>query len=371
MNKYVLFGGTFDPVHNGHMRIALAAYFKFNADIVFIPAKVPRWKEPTETPENRLAMLRLAIKEAGAAGMSILESELRSADEVNYSIDTVKAFREKHPKAVLYFLIGADQVNRFDEWRSAEELAALAHIVYAVRPGIKTNERIIKKYKMEPLGTAIGGEVSSSAVRELKSLDIPSSVLAYIEKNRLYFIGKLLNYLEEDRLMHSIATAELARLIALKNRLSFADKAYVAGLLHDLGKSFRVSKEMELDFMRKNFPEYVDLPPFARHQFVGAHLAEQDFGIKDLEILDAIRYHCTGKAGMSPLGKIVYASDKIEPTRDFDSRFLINPCLRNYEKGFLLTLADNKKYLLQHAKDIENVLTDACFRMYLREKERQ
>ena len=62
---------------------------------------------------------------------------------------------------------------------------------------------------------------------------------------------------------------------------------------------------------------------------------------------------------------VVYASDKIEPTRGFDSSFLINSCLKNYKQGFIDTLVDNKKYLLAHNKDIENKLTDECFEMYL------
>ena len=107
------------------------------------------------------------------------------------------------------------------------------------------------------------------------------------------------------------------------------------------------------------------MPKFAYHQFIGEYILKNDLKIEDEEILNAVKFHCTGSANMSQLGMVVYAADKIEPTRQFDSRFLINSCLKNWKQGFLDTLADNRKYLLAHAKDIENRLTDECFKMYL------
>ena len=107
------------------------------------------------------------------------------------------------------------------------------------------------------------------------------------------------------------------------------------------------------------------MPRFSYHQFIGEYILKNDFHIEDEDILNAVKFHCTGRANMSKLSMVVYAADKIEPTRSFDSRFLINSCMKNWYQGFLDTLTDNKKYLLAHAKDIENRLTDACFKMYL------
>ena len=64
MKNFVVFGGTFDPVHNGHLRMAEAAAKKFNASLIFVPSKAPRWKEPEETSNQRLDMLKIALKEA-------------------------------------------------------------------------------------------------------------------------------------------------------------------------------------------------------------------------------------------------------------------------------------------------------------------
>ena len=365
MSNIVVFGGTFDPVHNGHLRIAEEASKKFNASIIFVPAKSPRWKTPEETSNQRLDMLKIALKSVNFK-YEIDDFELNSKDEINYSIDTVKYFKKKYPNDNIYFLIGADQVNKFRDWKDAKELSSLAHILYVSRPGFELNQDIIKEFNMENLGFEKSGAVSSSDIRELKSIDLPLDVLKYIEKNRLYFVKKMSEILPNKRLDHSIEVANLSLEVAKVNKLEPLIDYFVAALLHDLGKAYTKDDENTLSLMKQNYREYLDLPPFAYHQFVGEFLAKREFGIKNEEILDAIKFHCTGKANMTTLGMVIYACDKIEPTRDFDSTWLIDACMKNWKVGFLTTLEDNKKYLLAHNKDITNKLTDECFDMYLK-----
>lgn len=365
MANYIIFGGTFDPVHNGHMRIASAASLKLNADVIFVPARSPRWKTPLTSATHRVKMLNIAIRNYGACGSSVCDYELKSKDDINYSIDTVKYLKKKYPNDKFFFVIGADQVNNFPQWKDAEELAELATIVFVARPNVKLNESVISAYHMKDLSFLESGVVSSTAVRKLQSIDIPMDVLTYIEKNRLYFVGKLAKYLPEKRLNHSIEVANLALRIALANKLEHPERYYFAGLLHDVGKTYPNDSKEALHYMNTHYPQYVKLPNFSYHQFIGAQIAKDDFGVEDEVVLDAIRNHCTGNKNMSDVAMVVYASDKIEPTRGFDSRSLINSCLKNYKQGFIDTIVDNKKYLLSHAKDITNELTDACFDMYL------
>lgn len=365
MANYIIFGGTFDPVHNGHMRIAMAASLRLNADVIFVPARSPRWKSPVTSAKHRLNMLKIAIKTVMPCGSQIDNFELKSKEDINYSIDTVRYFKKKYPNDHLYFIIGADQVNQFSEWKSAEELSNLATIVYVDRPNYSLDKKIINAYKMKSLKFFGSGDISSTDFRELKNIDVPSGVLNYIEENRLYYFAKLEEYLDEKRLNHSIQVANLSYLIALKNNIDHPYKAYVAGLLHDLGKTIKYNREEQILFMEKHYPEYISLPSFSYHQFIGVYLAKKLFDIKDKEILDAIMFHCTGNKNMSALSEIIYSADKIEPTRGFDSKWLINSCLKNYHQGFVDTLVDNKKYLLAHNKDITNPLTDECFKMYL------
>ena len=365
MKNFVVFGGTFDPIHNGHLRICEAAAKKLDASIIFVPAKAPRWKTPEETSNQRLEMLQIALKNAPFK-YEICDFELNSSSDVNYSIDTVRHLKDLHKEDNLYFLIGADQVNKFNEWKDAKELAELSQIVYSDRPNIKLNNNIIEEFNMKSLNFLESGEVSSSAIREMESVDLPLEVLYYIEKNRLYFVKKVAECIPEKRLNHSIEVANLALEVAKVNKLEPSAKYYFAALLHDVGKGYYKEDENLLKIMKDNYPEYLDIPNFAYHQFAGEYIAKNKLGVKDPQILDAIKFHCTGKANMSPLGMVIYACDKIEPTRDFDSTWLINACMKNWKDGFLTTLEDNRKYLLKAKKDITNRLTDECFAMYLK-----
>ena len=362
--NYIIFGGTFDPVHNGHLRIAQKAAEKFSAKIIFVPNKAPRWKEPLIDIKHRKAMLEIALKKADF-DYEISTYEINKEDDINYSIDTIKYFKNKYPNDNLYFLIGADQVNQFEKWKDAVEIAKLATIIYSSRPGFRLNEDNINKFKMVSLDFMESGDVSSTDIRELKSLDLDEDVLRYIEDNNLYFIEKISKYVTKARLLHSIQVARLAFKIAKVNKLENPERYYIAAILHDVGKTSKCDNLDAFKFMEKNYPDYIDLPKFAYHQFIGEYIAKNDFNIKDEEILDAIKFHCTGNSNMKKIGMVVYASDKIEPTRQFDSTWLINSCLKNWYQGFIDTLIDNKKYLLGHAKDIENKLTDACFKQYI------
>ena len=189
MANYVIFGGTFDPVHNGHMRIAMAASLRLNADIIFVPARSPRWKNPITSAKHRLNMLKLAIKTSCPSGSRIDEFELNSKADINYTIDTVKYFKNKYPEDNLFLIIGADQVNRFSEWKSAEELSSLATIVYVERPNYELDKKIISTYHMKSLRFSKSGDISSTDFRALKNIDVPPAVLKYIEDNRLYFFS--------------------------------------------------------------------------------------------------------------------------------------------------------------------------------------
>ena len=364
--NYIIFGGTFDPVHNGHLRIASFAAKKFSAKVIFVPSKSPRWKEPLTDISHRLNMLKLALKKADF-DYEISDFEIKKNEDINYSIDTVKYFKDLFPKDNLYFLIGMDQVNQFDKWKDAVEISKLATIIYSHRPGFELNQDNIANFNMLALDYLESGEVSSSDIRELKSLDLNEDVLHYIEDNKLYFVGKIAKYVTDKRLSHSIQVARLAYKVAKVNKLEDPARYYIAAILHDVGKTSKCDNENAVEFMKEHYPEYVDLPKFAYHQFIGEYIAKKDFNIKDEEILEAIKFHCTGNSNMSKIGMVVYASDKIEPTREFDSTWLINSCLNNWYQGFIDTLVDNKKYLLGHAKDITNKLTDACFKQYLGE----
>ena len=205
--------------------------------------------------------------------------------------------------------------------------------------------------------------ISSTEIRELKSLEVDKRVIDYIVSNNLYFMPKIRHFLSEKRLTHSVSVAKLAYDIAEIHGIDRPDRYFIAGLLHDIGKEMKMDEQNRI--MAELYKPYSILPKVLYHQFVGAELTKKVFGIVDEEILDAIMYHATGKKDMSMMGKVLYASDKIEPTRGFDSSDLINEMMKNIDRGFKIVLQANKEYLTDHRGDILNMLTYQCFKQYL------
>ena len=169
------------------------------------------------------------------------------------------------------------------------------------------------------------------------------------------------------RVEHSISVANLSYKIALANNLSNPFSFYLAGLFHDLAKG--LSKDELKEEMVKHYSSYLDLPSFSYHQFIGGYLTKKLVGIEDKEIIDAIECHCTGKANMSPIDMVVYSADKTDPLRGYDSSKMIESLIKDYYKGFLYVLKENKAFLIKKTNNInsiENRLSKACFEYYLK-----
>lgn len=363
--KIIIFGGSFDPIHNSHILLCENSIKAIFPDrLILVPSKNPRWKNPTETIEDRLNMIKLILNDY-SLDFEIEDCEIKSRKDVDYTIETIEFLKEKYKNGEFFMLIGADQVNKFHLWRKAHEIAEEVQIIYYQRPGYIINENNVSIYKMKEIpGTLV--DTSSTKIRDLQSLDTSLSVINYIVDNKLYFMNKITKYLSGRRLEHSISVANLAYKVALNNRLENPGNYYLAGLIHDLGKN--ISEDESDELMEKYFKNYENMPKFAHHQFIGYILAIKEFGITNKEILNAIKFHCTGHKDMSSLGKIIYACDKIEPTRGYDSDYMIDAMMKDYEKGFLLVLSENIKFINNKINNevlTSDPLTEECIKAYL------
>ena len=133
--KIGLFGGSFDPVHFGHLLIARAAREELGLDkVIFIPAAQSPFKSNTvpAPAAQRLRLLRLAL--AGDTASEIDDLEIKRVG-MSYTVETLRHYAKKFPGAQLFYLIGTDQAAHLAEWREPEELARLADFVVAPRPG--------------------------------------------------------------------------------------------------------------------------------------------------------------------------------------------------------------------------------------------
>lgn len=129
---------------------------------------------------------------------------------------------------------------------------------------------------------------------------------------------KLKGKLKKNRYIHTLGVAKEAKRLALIYGAD-ADKAYLAGLLHDCAKGYSIDEQIS---MSKEYGVELDdnllnSPPVI-HGFLGVEIAKREYGISDIDILNAIRYHTVGRADMTVLEKIVYIADLTEENRDFD-----------------------------------------------------
>ncbi|HWF17796.1 MAG TPA: nicotinate-nucleotide adenylyltransferase [Verrucomicrobiae bacterium] len=135
LKKIGLYGGSFDPVHLGHLLVAQAACEEAGLErLFFIPAAQSPFKPDAQPapPAERLRLLRLAL--AGKSNYEIDEQEIKRGG-VSYTIDTARDYAKRFPGAELYYLIGADHVPSLGKWREAAELARLVEFVAIPRPG--------------------------------------------------------------------------------------------------------------------------------------------------------------------------------------------------------------------------------------------
>lgn len=190
MERIGLFGGSFDPVHLGHLLVAQAAREELSlARLFLIPAAQSPFK-PDSRPApalDRLRLLRLAL--AGKTWCEIDEQEVKRGG-ISYTIDTARDYAGRFPAAQLFYLIGADHLPQLPTWRAAEELARLLEFVVIPRPGQAETPFPAPLRGRWLAGFPLG--VSSSQVRERVRTGlpidhlVPGVVAEAIRNNRLY-----------------------------------------------------------------------------------------------------------------------------------------------------------------------------------------
>jgi nicotinate-nucleotide adenylyltransferase len=169
--KLGIYGGSFDPVHIGHLLVAQSAIEELGLDkLFFIPAAQSPFKSENKIApaEIRLKLLRLAL--AGKTNCEIDEQEIRRGG-ISYTIETLRDYAKRFPQAKLFYLIGADNISKLNEWREPDELAKLAEFVAIPRPG-----EIVSEFPKPFHGRILKGfpiEISSSQIRAWVKANLP------------------------------------------------------------------------------------------------------------------------------------------------------------------------------------------------------
>ncbi len=329
--KIGVLGGTFNPIHIGHISLAKGLIEKgFLDKVLFVVSSRPPHKdEPDTDAQKRYEMVCLALKNEE----NLIPCDIEMRGKSNYTVETLPKIRAMYSSDDVYFITGADMFIDIPYWYHPEALFKNEKFLVADRENsfsdekyIKVRDEIIKKYNPDvtfaPIDTP---DISSTMLRDEceKYMEfLPDGVYEYILENKLYQkenktceeqILEILNKkLSEKRLKHTLGVAKCA--VELAKRFGADENdAYLAGLLHDiekedsLGNMQRLCKDLALDEEMLNSKALLHGP-------AGAEYAIRNLDISK-DVYNACFYHTVGRKNMSTLEKIIYLADMIEENR--------------------------------------------------------
>lgn len=199
MKKKGIFGGTFDPIHNGHLHIAYEALYKLNLDkVIFIPSGNPPHKTDKVITDAtiRYKLVRDVIQ--NEKKFEVSDYELKN-ESLSYTYKTLKHFNEKHEDTEWYFITGADCLMQLDSWKNINEVLSLCNFVvfrrsgYSMEDMLKQKERIEKKFNKKIIFLDIPViDISSTTIRnkirngENISYLVPEKARCMVNKMNLY-----------------------------------------------------------------------------------------------------------------------------------------------------------------------------------------
>ncbi|MCR4688334.1 MAG: bis(5'-nucleosyl)-tetraphosphatase (symmetrical) YqeK [Saccharofermentans sp.] len=389
-----VYGGSFDPLHKGHIALLQGALKGGFIDIALV---IPSARNNFKTYTNQLPcpyryyMLKDCIEELeledvypcdiemGIEGTSYTAVILDKLTDPDYIVPFLQDLGIKKKKANeqhnFFWIMGSDTIASFEHWYKPADILSKATLLSAMRPGSDVDIQKIASGIENNLGGHVelfrfdGIECSSSEI--LKDMDFtlcPKPVRDFIKLHDLYSDKNILDgvsdedkvtffesaigmypYLKEKRLLHTLNVGYLSCKLARR----FGEdpgKALIAGALHDC------AKELDIDYQRKLARSYsgdIFEDKKLLHSPAGAVFAREKFGIEDEGILDAICYHTTGRGDMTKLEKIVYLADKIEPSRTYtDLTEIRKAALTDLDEAVRMTVRSVKTKFEEQGRDI-------------------
>ena len=359
MKRIGIFGGTFNPVHVEHVKMARAATEELGLDkIIIVPTFMPPHKNVSPASgTDRINMLKIAFKGVEKAEISDFETESKGK---SYSYITAEHFRAQDKDAEIFMIIGGDMLNDFKTWKNPDRILASVNIAVILREDYKCDINAEREYFLKTFGKDftvlkyVGKIVSSTEIRTYLSFGIEprgveSDVFGYIKEHGVYKADKyqqyILSRLPIKRVLHTANVVVCALKKAKELGLDY-EKVRIAATLHDCAKydDYTAYEGFVL-------PEGV--PQSVVHAFLGAFVAERVLGVTDTEILDAIRYHTSGKADMSTLSKLIFVADMVEEGRTYDGVEVLRQAYeKDFESCFRLCLKEEVQHLLGKKKYI-------------------
>ena len=327
--RIAVFGGSFDPPHTEHIRLAEVAISELALDKLYVmPAHTPPHKpwKILSSDSNRLELCRLAFSHLQQAEVSDYEMQQGGT---SYTYLTCRHFKAQFPNAQIFWLVGTDMLRDFPTWKNPDEILSCVTLAVCGRnePNGWVEEeqrKFLQRFGKEFVWLRYNAApVSSTKIRVLAGAGmrltpfVRAEVGAYVEKYGLYKIDgadRALSMEKESRRTHSLRVAELAA--ARANALHIPERqAIQAALFHDCAKNLDEDSPWLNGFVMPT--EWGAVPKAVAHQFAGAFVA-QKLGVKDEDVLNAIRYHTSARPNMSELEKLIFLADMLEEERRYD-----------------------------------------------------
>lgn len=384
-----IFGGTFNPVHIGHIRASLEFYDKAALDkLLIIPDRIPPHKDGyVASAKHRLSMLSLVYGDKSITenrNIEISDIEL-SREGKSYTFVTLSELKVIYPDAKLFLYVGSDMFYTLENWKNGSEILKMCTVFTVPREKNQEEQlritacRYAEKYGAECIIPDYAPVISSSTlIREnlsgkngkinddfTKNL-LTDAVNRYIMENSLYTSPeneeeireitesvkrKLPELVGEKRLSHIYAVSETAKqladfFISMGADIS-ASKVLLAAFLHDITKNMdqlRLCREFDIALSEKDKSSMQTV-----HAITGAHYARNNFGI-DSEIFSAIQKHTVGGENMTLTEKIIFVSDYCEETRTHEA------CRTS--RNMLMDMMHNAVSLSKAQKDLDYITAD-------------
>jgi nicotinate-nucleotide adenylyltransferase len=184
-NAIGLLGGTFDPIHNGHIDIASRALVQLNlTEVQFIPCNIPAHRvTPAASIAQRVAMVECAIQDHPQFVLNTIELERAGP---SYSIDTLQALQQHNRK--LFFIVGADSYLSFTTWHRWQEISNYCTLVVYNRPGYSLPDKAVNAIFLQMPPCAISASEIRAAIKQRHRVAalVPTAVWEYIQRHELY-----------------------------------------------------------------------------------------------------------------------------------------------------------------------------------------
>ena len=336
MKKIILFYGSFDPIHNGHIKIAEEALKLIKGDKLYFGLNKNSNSKNLAPFSKRKKMVELAITSKKKFDVLDIKFDYKDLDTTYSALLNLCNDGNEY-----YILVGQDQLNNLNKWYKADLIKKKFKFIIANRG----EDEIVKNSNYFYLNNK-NYNISSSTIKNGNYTNINPIVKNYIIENNVYLELQVKKYLTPKRMKHVKSVRDLALKIYKNNKEGLTrNKIITATMLHDVAREYSNNKLKNI--VKKYYPERISELSYIFHQYAGEYVAKKKFYITDNDVLEAIRWHTTGNTYMNKLAKLVYVSDKLDPLRPYDTTPLINECIKDLDNGFLEVLKDKVNYSIK------------------------